>query len=87
MASPFMTLGTDGSAGAAGSSGPPATGTDRYDADRLLAGYQAARSQDTLFDLRPGGSKGPGVGFDEFFDRTGQVRPAWTELADAVAQH
>ena len=34
----------------------------------------------------PAGSKGPGVGFDEFFDLTGQVRPAWTELADAVAE-
>ena len=84
MASPYMTLGTEGSAGSSGP--PPPTGTERYDADRLLAGYQAARTQETLFDLRPAGSKGPGVGFDEFFDRTGQVRPAWTELADAVAE-
>ncbi|MGA7052312.1 MAG: circularly permuted type 2 ATP-grasp protein [Mycobacterium sp.] len=75
-----MTLGTDGSAGPFGAT------PDRYDADRLLAGYRAARTQETLFDLRPGGSRGPGVGFDEFIDQNGYVRPAWTELADAVAE-
>jgi len=79
MASPYMTLGMDESAG-------PSTGTERYDADRLLTGYQAARSQETLFDLRPGGPKGPGIGYDEFFDPAGNVRPAWTEMADAVAE-
>ena len=84
MALPNMTLGMDESAGPAGLSG---ASPDRHDVDRLLAGYRAARNQETLFDLRPGGgSKGPGIGFDEFFDRTGQVRPAWTELADAVAE-
>ncbi|BBX74014.1 hypothetical protein MSHI_19200 [Mycobacterium shinjukuense] len=55
---------------------------DRYDADRLLAGYQAARAQQALFDLR----SGPGIGYDEFVDADGNVRPAWTELADAVAE-
>ncbi|WP_156689545.1 circularly permuted type 2 ATP-grasp protein [Mycobacterium sp. Marseille-P9652] len=53
-----------------------------YDADRLLAAYRTARAQETLFDLR----HGPGIGYDEFVDRDGQVRPAWWELADTVAQ-
>ena len=46
---------------------------DRHDADRLLAGYRTARTQETLFDLRPGGgSTGPGIGYDEFLDQDGQ---------------
>ncbi|HSS23717.1 MAG TPA: circularly permuted type 2 ATP-grasp protein [Mycobacterium sp.] len=65
--------------GAGGSSTVP---TDRYDADRLLAGYQTARAQEALFDLR----HGPGIGYDEFVDNDGNVRPAWAELADAVAE-
>jgi uncharacterized circularly permuted ATP-grasp superfamily protein/uncharacterized alpha-E superfamily protein len=65
--------------GAGGSSTVP---TDRYDADRLLAGYQTARAQEALFDLR----HGPGIGYDEFVDDDGNVRPAWAELADAVAE-
>ncbi|OMC39273.1 circularly permuted type 2 ATP-grasp protein [Mycobacterium sp. IS-1264] len=55
---------------------------DRYDADRLLAGYQTARAQEALFDLR----HGPGIGYDEFVDNDGNVRPAWAELADTVAE-
>jgi uncharacterized circularly permuted ATP-grasp superfamily protein/uncharacterized alpha-E superfamily protein len=55
---------------------------DRYDADRLLAGYQTARAQEALFDLR----HGPGIGYDEFIDNDGNVRPAWAELADTVAE-
>src|SRR5437879_2217863 len=54
---------------------------DRYDADRLVAGYQTARAQEALFDLR----HGPGIGYDEFVDNDGNVRPAWAELADTVA--
>jgi uncharacterized circularly permuted ATP-grasp superfamily protein/uncharacterized alpha-E superfamily protein len=54
----------------------------RYDDDRLLAGYRTARTQEALFDLR----HGPGVGYDEFVDRDGNVRPAWSELANAVAE-
>lgn len=83
MASAYMALGADGSAGSAGSSG---ASPDHYDADHLLAGYRAARSQEALFDLRPAGSAGPRIGFDEFVDQNGNVRPAWTELADAVAE-
>ncbi len=56
--------------------------TARYDVDRLLAGYRTARAQESLFDLR----HGPRVGYDEFVDRDGNVRPAWSELADAVAE-
>jgi len=55
---------------------------DHYDADRLLAGYQTARAQEALFDLR----HGPGIGYDEFVDNDGNVRPAWAELADTVAE-
>src|ERR1700756_3969415 len=62
--------------------GPSAVSTERYDADRLLAGYRTARAQEALFDLR----HGPGVGYDEFVDRDGNVRPAWSELANAVAE-
>ena len=57
---------------------PPA----HYDVDRLLAGYRTARGQESLFDLR----HGPRLGYDEFVDRDGNVRPAWSELADAVAE-
>lgn len=57
-------------------------GTARYDADRLLAGYRAARAQQALFDLR----HGPASGYDEFVDGDGNVRPAWGELADAIAE-
>jgi uncharacterized circularly permuted ATP-grasp superfamily protein/uncharacterized alpha-E superfamily protein len=77
MAFTDMALGTGGSA---------ATATDGYDADRLLAGYRTARAQEALFDLRPSGSKGPGIGYDEFVDDDGNVRPAWAELADTVAE-
>jgi hypothetical protein len=65
--------------GAGGSSTVP---TNRYDADRLLAGYQTARAQEALFDLR----HGPGIGYDEFVDNDGNVRSAWAELADTVAE-
>ncbi len=53
-----------------------------YDVDRLLAGYRTARAQEALFDVRDS----PGIGYDEFVDADGNVRPAWTELADAVAE-
>lgn len=55
---------------------------DRYDADRLLAGYRTASAQEALFDLR----HGPTTGYDEFVDQDGNVRPAWIELADAIAE-
>jgi uncharacterized circularly permuted ATP-grasp superfamily protein/uncharacterized alpha-E superfamily protein len=66
----------------------PRSGTDRveaaapgrHDHDRLLDGYRAARTQESLFELRGG----PKAGYDEFIDGAGHVRPAWTELADVV---
>jgi uncharacterized circularly permuted ATP-grasp superfamily protein/uncharacterized alpha-E superfamily protein len=55
---------------------------DRYDVDRLVAGYRTARAQEALFDVRDG----PGAGYDEFVDADGNVRPAWAELADTIAE-
>jgi uncharacterized circularly permuted ATP-grasp superfamily protein/uncharacterized alpha-E superfamily protein len=57
---------------------------DRIDVDRLLAGYRTARAQETLFDVRPPALRGPVIGYDEFLDEIGDVRPAWADLADAV---
>ncbi|HYB38045.1 MAG TPA: circularly permuted type 2 ATP-grasp protein [Mycobacterium sp.] len=57
-----------------------AASPDRDDVDRLLAGYQAVRAQEALFELRDG----PGTGYDEFVGEAGNVRPTWSELADAV---
>jgi uncharacterized circularly permuted ATP-grasp superfamily protein/uncharacterized alpha-E superfamily protein len=68
-----------------GSSTITGPASDHYDADRLLSGYRTARIQETLFDLRPADSPGPGVGYDEFLDHDGNVRPAWHELADTLA--
>jgi uncharacterized circularly permuted ATP-grasp superfamily protein/uncharacterized alpha-E superfamily protein len=58
----------------------------RADVDRLLAGYRAARAQEVLFDLRSPGPQGAGLGYDEFVDPAGAVRPGWIELADAVGE-
>ncbi|HTZ16157.1 MAG TPA: circularly permuted type 2 ATP-grasp protein, partial [Mycobacterium sp.] len=52
----------------------------------MLAGYRAARAQEVLFDLRTPGLAAPVIGYDEFIDEAGNVRPAWTELADAVGE-
>ncbi len=71
MAFADMTFGTGAASAGAG-----------YDADRLLAGYRAARAQEALFDLR----RGPASGYDEFVDHDGNVRPAWAEVADAIAE-
>ncbi|TAM69167.1 circularly permuted type 2 ATP-grasp protein [Mycobacterium sp.] len=73
MAFADMTFGTGAASTGAGG---------HYDADRLLAGYRAARAQEALFDLR----RGPASGYDEFVDRGGNVRPAWAEVADAIAE-
>jgi len=68
--------------GAGGSPSGPGPAGERDDADTLLADYRTARVQQSLFDTR----HGPGLGYDEFVDRDGAVRPAWSELADAVAE-
>ena len=68
------------------SSEPSATFRYRSDVDRLLAAYRTTRAQEALFDLRAPGAAGPVIGYDEFVDEAGNVRPAWTELADAVGE-
>jgi uncharacterized circularly permuted ATP-grasp superfamily protein/uncharacterized alpha-E superfamily protein len=55
---------------------------DTHDIDHLLARYRTARTQQALFDVRPGTS----TGFDEFVDAAGNVRPAWQELAECVGE-
>ena len=58
-----------------------ATGADTHpghDPDRLVAGYQAARAQEALFEPRAT------TGYDEFVDDTGAVRPAWRELGELI---
>ena len=67
---------------ARGSAPVEKTAQARHDADRLLAGYRAARTQEALFELRAR----PETGYDEFVDESGIIRPAWTELADAVGE-
>lgn len=81
-------IGTALTAGVSNPSAPaaPAGAADRYDVDRLLAGYRTARAQEALFDLRDSGSRGPGGGYDEFVDVEGNVRPEWDELADAISE-
>ncbi|MCV7283290.1 circularly permuted type 2 ATP-grasp protein [Mycolicibacterium flavescens] len=49
--------------------------------DDLLGRYRTARTQQALFDVR----SSAGSGYDEFVDAAGEVRPAWQELADCVA--
>ena len=67
---------------ARGSAPVETTAQSRHDADRLLAGYRAARTQEALFDVRAR----PETGYDEFVDEVGTIRPAWTELADAIGE-
>jgi uncharacterized circularly permuted ATP-grasp superfamily protein/uncharacterized alpha-E superfamily protein len=55
---------------------------DTHDVDNLLARYRTARTQQALFDVRPGTS----TGYDEFVDAAGNVRPAWQELAEGVGE-
>lgn len=81
MAFADMTFGTGAPAAAAGGRHEDRY-DERYDADRLLAGYRAARAQEALFDLR----HGPAAGYDEFVDEDGNVRPSWAELADTIAE-
>ncbi len=52
------------------------------DPDGLLIGYRARTAQETLFD--PRGTAG--IGYDEFVDAVGNVRPAWRELAEVIGR-
>src|ERR1700756_3894176 len=65
---------------ATGSAPAEKTAQVRRDVDRLLAGYRAARTQEALCE---GGARLE-TGYDEFVDESGTIRPAWTELADAI---
>jgi uncharacterized circularly permuted ATP-grasp superfamily protein/uncharacterized alpha-E superfamily protein len=58
----------------------------QHDPDGLLAGYRAARAQAALFDAGEGRSRSDSVGYDEFVDRAGNVRPGWSELADVIGE-
>ncbi|CAN5645175.1 circularly permuted type 2 ATP-grasp protein [soil metagenome] len=63
--------------------------TTGHDPDRLLAGYRAARAQQTLFDLREGRGGSPSAAaspYDEFIDAAGNVRESWRELADVLGE-
>ena len=55
---------------------------DTHDVDNLLIRYRTARTQQALFDVRPGTS----TGYDEFVDAAGNVRAAWQELAECVGE-
>ncbi|OMC39105.1 hypothetical protein A5740_27010 [Mycobacterium sp. GA-1841] len=59
-----------------------ALGVDGVDADGVLSGYCRSRAQRALFDVRDDG----GAGFDEMVDVSGDVRPAWRELADGIGE-
>lgn len=51
-------------------------------AEDVLTGYQYARAQRALFDVRDGS----GSGYDEFVDEAGEVRPDWRDVADCVTE-
>ncbi len=56
------------------------------DVDGLFAGYRNAQAQEVLFDA--GGdvlATGP-IGYDEFLDAFGDVRPGWSEVAGAIGR-
>ena len=59
--------------------------TSRDDLDNPLVPYETMRAQQALFEVRTAGGA-PATGYDEFVDATGQVRPAWQELAECVAE-
>jgi uncharacterized circularly permuted ATP-grasp superfamily protein/uncharacterized alpha-E superfamily protein len=56
---------------------PAAVGPDT---DNVLSRYRTTRAQAALFDVRGGG----GSGYDELVDTSGDIRPAWQELAECV---
>ena len=64
-------------------------GSAGSDPDMLLNGYRAARAQEALFDVRGDGPATPAfgsTGYDEFIDASGEVRPAWCDLADLLGE-
>ena len=59
------------------------TAPARHDPDRVLAGYRAARTQEALFDAAAGHRRPATTSSST---TAGHVRPAWSELADAVGE-
>ncbi|MGH3727065.1 MAG: circularly permuted type 2 ATP-grasp protein [Mycobacterium sp.] len=49
----------------------------------MISQYRSARAQGALFEV---GRRGSQAGYDEFLEADGTVRPAWADLADAIAQ-
>ncbi len=85
-----MSLSTVGSDLGQPNAGQPNAGQPSdVPAEHLLAAYQAARAQVTLFDPR-GGRPEPGAfgstGRDEFVDAAGMVSPSWREVADLISE-
>lgn len=56
---------------------------DGIDVDGLLAAYRRSGAQRALFDVRDAGL---GAGYDELVDVSGNVRPAWSELAAGIGE-
>ncbi|WP_135454072.1 circularly permuted type 2 ATP-grasp protein [Mycobacterium sp. DL99] len=76
-----MVLRANGSPESAQATGVAAdTGVD---VDGVLAAYRSSRAQQALFDVRDDGG---GAGYDELVDASGDVRPAWRELAEGVGE-
>ncbi|MDY6995038.1 MAG: circularly permuted type 2 ATP-grasp protein [Actinomycetota bacterium] len=59
-------------------------GVGATDFDNPLAPYGTMRAQQALFDLQPATGVAANA-YDEFVDEDGNIRPAWQELADCVA--
>ncbi|WP_244899006.1 circularly permuted type 2 ATP-grasp protein [Mycobacterium fragae] len=53
------------------------------DRDRLVAAYRGARGQPALFDVH---GVPRGIGYDEFVDADGEIRPHWAELAAVIGE-
>ncbi|NOQ56962.1 circularly permuted type 2 ATP-grasp protein [Mycolicibacterium fortuitum] len=53
------------------------------DTDGVLAAYRRCGAQRALFDVR---DDGVGAGYDELVDASGNVRPAWRELAAGIGE-
>ena len=56
---------------------------DGMDVDGVVAAYRRSRAQRALFEVR---DDGVGAGYDELIDASGNVRPAWRELAAGVGE-
>ncbi|MDH6193678.1 putative circularly permuted ATP-grasp superfamily protein/putative alpha-E superfamily protein [Mycobacterium frederiksbergense] len=57
---------------------------DGRDVDGMLAAYRGSRAQQALFDVRE--AAGAAAGYDELVDASGDVRPAWRELAECIGE-